>query len=135
MFRTTTMAAICLAASATIAPASEFEPALREMSETRLPALLSDPAIVAAIIAQNAETAGMAEDAIVSLDTRWRAEVGAGASPTVDGVMGAPLSDALRAMRDESGGLFTEIFVMDAVGLNVAASDVTSDYWQGDEAK
>lgn len=24
---------------------------------------------------------------------------------------------------------------MDARGLNVAASDVTSDYWQGDEAK
>ena len=24
---------------------------------------------------------------------------------------------------------------MDAMGLNVAASDVTSDYWQGDEAK
>ena len=24
---------------------------------------------------------------------------------------------------------------MDALGLNVAASDTTSDYWQGDEAK
>ncbi len=29
----------------------------------------------------------------------------------------------------------TEVFVMDARGLNVAASDVTSDYWQGDEEK
>ena len=38
-------------------------------------------------------------------------------------------------MRDDSEGLFTEIFVMDAVGLNVAASDTTSDFWQGDEAK
>jgi hypothetical protein len=38
-------------------------------------------------------------------------------------------------MRDAGGGLFTEIFVTDSVGLNVAASDVTSDYWQGDEAK
>ena len=31
--------------------------------------------------------------------------------------------------------MITEIFVMDARGLNVAQSDVTSDYWQGDEAK
>jgi hypothetical protein len=29
----------------------------------------------------------------------------------------------------------TEIFVMDNKGLNVGQSDITSDYWQGDEAK
>jgi hypothetical protein len=38
-------------------------------------------------------------------------------------------------MQEESGGLFTEIFAMDAKGLNAAQSVVTSDYWQGDEAK
>ena len=31
--------------------------------------------------------------------------------------------------------MVTEIFVMDNKGLNVGQSDVTSDYWQGDEAK
>jgi hypothetical protein len=31
--------------------------------------------------------------------------------------------------------MYTEIFVMDNKGLNVGQSDVTSDYWQGDEAK
>ena len=31
--------------------------------------------------------------------------------------------------------MFTEIFAMDDKGLNVAQSDVTSDYWQGDEDK
>jgi hypothetical protein len=31
--------------------------------------------------------------------------------------------------------MITEMFVMDAKGLNVGQSDVTSDYWQGDEAK
>ena len=29
----------------------------------------------------------------------------------------------------------TEIFVMDNKGLNVGQSDITSDFWQGDEAK
>ena len=30
---------------------------------------------------------------------------------------------------------FSEIFVMDNQGANVAMSDKTSDYWQGDESK
>ena len=42
---------------------------------------------------------------------------------------------ALVEAQAQSGGLFTEIFVMDARGLNVAQSTVTSDYWQGDEDK
>ncbi|WP_404401243.1 hypothetical protein [Pelagibacterium halotolerans] len=31
-------------------------------------------------------------------------------------------------------GVYAEMVVMDAVGLSVAPSMVTSDYWQGDEA-
>ena len=50
-------------------------------------------------------------------------------------MLGAPASARLVAARDGAVGLFTEIFAMDDKGLNVAASDVTSDYWQGDEAK
>ena len=44
-------------------------------------------------------------------------------------------AEFLRAKKEASKGLFTEIFVMDNKGLNVGQSDVTSDYWQGDEAK
>ena len=61
--------------------------------------------------------------------------MGAASTPTIDPVLNGVVADMLRAMRDESEGLFTEIFVMDNLGLNVAASDTTSDYWQGDEAK
>ncbi len=32
-------------------------------------------------------------------------------------------------------GLYSGMFVMDSVGLNVGQSATTSDYWQGDEAK
>ncbi len=31
--------------------------------------------------------------------------------------------------------MFSEIFVMDNKGLNVGQSNITSDYWQGDEVK
>ena len=45
------------------------------------------------------------------------------------------LSDFLRDKQAGSGGTITEVFVMDNKGLNVGQSDVTSDYWQGDEGK
>ena len=35
----------------------------------------------------------------------------------------------------ESKPYYSEIFVMDDQGANVAMTDKTSDYWQGDEAK
>ena len=34
-----------------------------------------------------------------------------------------------------SGGVITEIFVIDAKGLSVGESEISSDYWQGDELK
>jgi len=130
-------AAVSMLAVATTAPAdaNEFAADLTALAESEISALVADPEIIAAIRAQNAKTAGLDADEIETLDQVWRAEVGAPASPTIDAVLSHPASDRLRAVRDAAGGLFTEIFVMDAVGLNVAASDVTSDYWQGDEAK
>ena len=50
-------------------------------------------------------------------------------------VLNNPVSDALRARIEASMGAMTEVFIMDEHGLNVAASAVTSDMWQGDEAK
>lgn len=44
-------------------------------------------------------------------------------------------SDFLKERVDAAGGVITEILVMDSRGLNVAVSTLTSDYWQGDEAK
>ena len=53
----------------------------------------------------------------------------------IDKVLASSLSDYLRDKQMGSNGVITEIFVTDAKGLNVGQSDVTSDYWQGDEAK
>jgi len=35
----------------------------------------------------------------------------------------------------QAQGLYYEVFVTDDKGLNVGQSAITSDYWQGDEAK
>ncbi len=53
----------------------------------------------------------------------------------IDDLLGRPASKRLMQIKADGAGIFTEIFVMDNKGLNVAQSDVTSDYWQGDEAK
>ena len=96
---------------------------------------LIDPLIVASIKAQNVAHAGLDLSEISSLDQKWRAEVESDDHPMVDEVLANPLSIFLRTRQDASGGAITEIFVMDAKGLNVGQSDVTSDYWQGDEEK
>lgn len=96
---------------------------------------LSDPAVVDAVKAQNEKTKDLSEADIKALDDAWRAEVEAADRPTIAGMEANPLSAFLKAKKDELGGLATELFVMDARGLNVGLSDVTSDYWQGDEAK
>lgn len=96
---------------------------------------MNNPEIVNSVIARNVETAGLSEAEIIDLDNQWRAEVGTGNTPTIDSVLSAGASEILRSQMAEAGGMITEIFVMDARGLNVASSGVTSDYWQGDEAK
>ena len=128
-------ASLALCAIALPAAANDFLPQLEAMVEAELAAWATDPAIVAAITARNTETAAYSEARILELDNAWRSEVGTGSTPTIDIVMGAPLSAELQNRVNASMGRLTEVFVMDAVGLNVAASGVTSDMWQGDEAK
>lgn len=121
--------------SATLAFAAEPEANVQAFIDTQIAPWAQDPAILSAVAAQNAHTADYDAATIEAMDQTWRAEVGTGASELVDGVLMNPASDLLRARVAESGGMMTEVFVMDAQGLNVAASQATSDYWQGDEDK
>ena len=136
MNRLALAAAALVAAPAlfTTAAANEFAPALEALASDRLHAIATDPALVAAILERHAAETPSADD-IAALDADWRAQVGAADAPLVAAVAGGPAAEVLVAARDASQGLLTEIFAMDAVGLNVAVSDPTSDYWQGDEAK
>ena len=96
---------------------------------------LTDPIVVNAIKEQNAKTSGLAQADIDKLDKDWRAQATSTDKPFVDEVMARQLSKFLMEKKDGSQGMITEMFVMDAKGLNVGQSDITSDYWQGDEAK
>jgi hypothetical protein len=126
--------AITFAAPA-FAQDNEFAAPLTELAGTKLREIAANPVIIAAINAQNATTAGYDQAKIDALDKQWRAEVSAADKPLIDATLGSDASHWLLQAQEATGGLFTEIFVMDAKGLNVAQSTVTSDYWQGDEDK
>lgn len=89
-----------------------------------------NPVIVQAVKAQNAQ--GMTLEEIKSLDERWMN------TPGIADFMKPYLeNDCAKELRklQESAPYFAEIFVTDNQGGLVAATDKTSDYWQGDEAK
>jgi hypothetical protein len=94
-----------------------------------------DAAVVSAIKAQNDANAGLSQADVDALDKEWRAGVDGGDTALIDKVLSNSLSDFLRDKQMGSNGVITEIFVTDSKGLNVGQSDVTSDYWQGDEGK
>ena len=134
MKRTLITTAVLLAMSAS-AHANEFAPAMQSFLDGEIRSWATSDQIVTAINAQNAATSGYNQSMIDELDTRWRAEVGSADTPTITPVLNGAAAEFLRQQVDAAGGRITEVFIMDAQGLNVAASAVTSDYWQGDEAK
>ena len=121
--------------SPTAVMAGEYDGRIRDLVKNQIKGWTTSPAIVAAINAQNGKHAALSQANIDALDKQWRAETKSNAKPMIEEMLGRDASKELAGYKNESAGLFTEIFVMDNKGLNVAQSDVTSDYWQGDEAK
>lgn len=128
-------ATFALGLAAVPVAADEFTPLIEDFYQSEISAWANADVLVQAITAQNARTATYDQARIDELDRAWRAEVGAANAPTIAPVISNTAADFLREQVAASGGLITEIFIMDAQGLNVAATDVTSDYWQGDEEK
>ncbi|MEQ8294102.1 MAG: hypothetical protein RIA08_18020 [Roseovarius sp.] len=117
------------------AAADEFSQALSDYYDSQIATWANDPALIAAVREQNAARSGLTQAEIDAMDGEWRSQVGAADAPAIDPVLNNPAADFLRARVEASGGVITEAFTMDANGLNVAATAVTSDMWQGDEAK
>ena len=113
------------------APVKEVE----NYVKSNLVSWLGDKVVISALKQQNTKHASLSEEEIKKLDKQWRAEVDAAQKPLIDSVLKNELSAFLSKKKTDAKGVITEIFVMDVKGLNVGQSDVTSDYWQGDEAK
>lgn len=101
-----------------------------DLANTTLAAFGSDPQIIKAVKAQNA--IGMTLEQIKAKDGKWKSH--AGIADYMQALMDSDCGKHLRGVQ-ESTEYYAEIFVMDNQGANVAMTDKTSDYWQGDEAK
>jgi len=96
---------------------------------------INDPFVIYAIREQNELSGDLSLQQIEDFDQRWRREMDGSEKPMIFDLLGRQASIVLRERREKSNGVITEIILMDKHGLNVAISDPTSDYYQGDEAK
>ena len=115
--------------------AAPHEAPMRDFASGTVAGWINNTVVVEAVKAQNGKHANLSQDEIDKLDKQWRAETNTSDRPLIDAVLAKELSKFLIEAKDGTQGLVTEVFVMDNKGLNVGQSDVTSDYWQGDEAK
>jgi hypothetical protein len=118
-----------------MAAENDHEQAIREQVVPKVRAFMADNRVADAINAQNTRHAYLTQAKIDEMDKQWRTETNTGGGKLVNSLLGNELSSYLVTVQESSEGLFAEIFVMDDKGLNVGQSGLTSDYWQGDEAK
>lgn len=126
--------AAILAFLPSLAIAGSVEDSMKAFVDKEVRLKLADPTIIAAIKGANSTSLTLAPNDILALDDQWKAEIGKDGA-LIKGVTENATSTLLRDYVDLSEGKITEVILMDAQGLNVAVSDVTSDYWQGDEDK
>ncbi len=110
--------------------AEEAPQSVIDLGNNTLAAFGTDPQLVKAVKQQNAEHNTL--DQIKKLDHQWIN------TPGVADFMKAVLDNETAAYLDDiqrKAAYYAEIFLMDNQGALVAATDKTSDYWQGDEDK
>jgi len=115
--------------------ANEHRESLIEIASHKLDVWIEDPSLISAVLAQNEAHRALSAAEILALDKQWKSEIGKTDAPLITRVLTNEASNILRSRKDAEAGIVTEVFVMDNRGLNVGQSDVTSDFWQGDEDK
>lgn len=110
-------------------------PLVKNFANATIKQWIKDPKLIAAINRQNHKNQYLTETEILSLDKKWRAETKTHSRPLIESILLNEASKILTSYKNSSDGMVLELILMDNKGLNVAQSDVTSDYWQGDEAK
>lgn len=98
--------------------------------------IVMDDVVQISVKAQNTRYATLDQASVEDLDKQWRAQrEQTDSQPLIARTLSNPASIFLLRKQAQALGLYSEIFLMDNKGLNVGQSSITSDYWQGDEAK
>ncbi|OZB14742.1 MAG: hypothetical protein B7X58_07435, partial [Marinobacter sp. 34-60-7] len=72
---------------------------------------------------------------VLTQDTLWQALAPHQPTPLAREILALPASRALARWQSEHDGLVTEVLLTNNTGALVAMSQLSSDYWQGDEPK
>lgn len=132
-------ALLCFAAFSFQATAAQQLPSIEDLNTQSLlkeiDKWLSNEIVAVSVRAHNDQYSQIDQKKVDELDKQWRKERELDKKPLIAATLSSPLSVYLTRMQGQSYGLFVEIFVMDRIGLNVGQSSITSDFWQGDEAK
>jgi hypothetical protein len=115
--------------------ADSHEARIKAYIESNIRVWLASEEIINAVDQQNIDHLGITDEEIERLDQRWRTERLRPAGSLISSIMNNQFSAFLRGIKAASGGVITEIFVMDNVGLNVGQTNGTGDLMQGDEDK
>lgn len=110
------------------APSAHLQKVQGMMEQLR--AIARAPEVLQAVRAQNARKPTL--QSIQKLDAEWMAS--AGISDFMQPFLQNPCADFLRKAQRQLPAM-ADAFAMDNQGALVAATQRTSDYWQGDEAK
>ena len=126
---------LVLLLSTLFSPLSYAELSQAELQEILAPRieglkfLTKNGMLLESIRAQNRK--GMTLDEIKKIDEEWKA----GSSPLIQELQENKAGNFLKNIIVQQSDVYSEVFLTDAQGANVAAYPATSDYWQGDEAK
>ncbi len=96
----------------------------------RVSRMTQNPILIEAVVSQNAK--GLTMEVIKQRDERWKTSDTSDEfkQEMITSTAGRYLSNLMKSSK-----AYTEAFLTDNQGANVAASPLTSDYWQGDEDK
>lgn len=97
--------------------------------------LSTNKSIISAIVKQNQVNSNKPDSELKNLNRQWVEEFAKGNIDFSKAIVNEEASKILKQYQTENAELLSEIIVMDARGYNVAVTDMTSDYWQGDENK
>lgn len=116
-------------------PAAAGQDQLHAFVDDKARAVMATPLVQSALRVSNVQNSTLDDAAILDLDGKWRSQLASKRTPDIDSVLEKPASEELRKVVAQSGGTVLEIIAMDNRGLNAAISNITSDFWQGDEDK
>lgn len=108
-----------------------IERVLRDLSMQ----VLADPVLLQSLRHANNDNDILTEDQIIQRDINWRLQSKRGKGALLRSVLSGPASQRLVLLRFPRAQLLADIMLMDDRGLLVAATRLSSDYDQSDEAK